>query len=135
MFRRMRQIAALASTLCLLVAVIGCGTPQQKEEARTKSYGHDGYMGLSNSNPGLPKNSSYFSYSSDLTFMQEKLSELGGIQHAAFRIQDPDIYVTLTVSPELSENEAAALIERAHRMLKDNMPRYVIHMRPYKTAR
>ncbi|MFS0724728.1 hypothetical protein [Paenibacillus sp. 1P07SE] len=135
MFMRMRQSVFIVLVLVFALAVAACGTQPQDDEGRPTTYGHDGYMGLSNSNPGLPRNSAYRSYSSDIRFMQEKLEELGGIRHAAFRIQDPDIYVQLTVASEVTEEQAAELTAQAHQMLADNMPRYVIHMEPYKTER
>ena len=135
MFIRMRHLIMIVLILLVCVPLSACGVKPQDEEGRPTTYGHDGYMGLSNSNPGLPTNSAYFSYSSDIRFMQEKLNEVGGIKHAAFRIQDPDIYVKLTIREDVTENQAAGLVDRAHRVLADNMPRYIIHMEPYETAR
>lgn len=135
MSRHTRYLGLIGFILLLCLQLSACGTQPQDKEGRPTTYGHDGYMGLSNSNPGLPKNSAYFSYSSDIRFMQEKLNELGGVRHAAFRFQDPDIYVKLTLAPEVTENQAAELVGRSHQVLADNMPRYIIHMEPYETAR
>ncbi|XEC94859.1 hypothetical protein AB6A23_26905 [Paenibacillus tarimensis] len=102
----------------------GCGA----RNGAPRTYGHDGYMGLSNSNPNIPGNPNYFNYNSDVEFMEEKLMELGGIRDARFRVLDPHIYVTIYPDQGLSGDRAAELEALAQSTLQSNMPRYTIHV-------
>ena len=130
--KKTRRSLLYLAGLVLLIALASAGCsrgPGEAEGGKPQTYGHDGYMGLSNSNPNLPSNPNYYSYSNDTKFMKEKLGELKGIEHIDFRFQDPDIYVNLRLSKELSEEQALRLTEEAQAMLQYNMPRYLIHVK------
>ena len=82
-------------------------------------------MGLSNSNPNLPRTGTAWSYEEDREFAQELLQPLGGIERARIRMGDnAAMNVTLEVDGALSREETSKLVARAERVLRDNFPRY-----------
>ncbi|WP_028560262.1 hypothetical protein [Paenibacillus pinihumi] len=131
MFKSVRSHSLAAGLLALLlfVAFLGGCTNSGSSRNGVKTYGHDGYMGLSNSNPNLPLgNSNYYSYSSDIKFMKEKLSELPGIEKSSLTIHDPDIDVRIRPRSDLDEVRTNRLLDQAGQLLQENMPRYRIHV-------
>ncbi|MBJ6360666.1 hypothetical protein ACFOQM_05005 [Paenibacillus sp. GCM10012307] len=129
MLKSARVPGFLIIALVLCIMLLGGCTNSGSTRNGVKTYGHDGYMGLSNSNPNLPLgNSNYYSYSSDVKFMKEKLSELPGIEKSSFTIHDPDIDVRIRPQAHLDEYETNRLREQSWRLLQENMPRYRIHV-------
>ncbi|GGG25025.1 hypothetical protein [Paenibacillus abyssi] len=123
-----RQALAWFVLLACVLLLSGCGDDHLRDTG-PKTYGHDGYLGLSNSNPNLPNNIHYYSYTNDFNFMEEKLRQLGGIEDVHFTNQDPHIYVRLVPNRGLSEAQIESLAKEAQEMLQFNMPRYTIHVK------
>ncbi|UVI30554.1 hypothetical protein [Paenibacillus spongiae] len=125
---RMTKVSSLA--VISLAVAIGAGACSNKgtsgNKARTESYGHDGYMGLSNSNPHLfNKNGSYLNYGEDGDFAKRKLKEIDGVANVSIMFQGPNLYATLKPAPGVDELQ---LRQKAISVLRYNMPRYVIHV-------
>ncbi|CAH1199394.1 hypothetical protein PAECIP111893_01343 [Paenibacillus plantiphilus] len=97
---------------------------------KTRSYGNDGYLGRSNSNPHLPnRNGSYLNYGEDGDFAEKKLKEIGGIAKMNITFQGTNLYATLR--PEAGVDEAQ-LRHKALSVLRSNMPRYIVHVNTSK---
>lgn len=126
----LKRSKGLIAALLLLVplALSACGvTRDSSNNMNAKSYGQDGYMGLSNSNPRIPnRNGSFLNYGLDGDFVERKLKELGGIEKYNLRFRGPNLYVTLTPAPGVDEVQ---LREMAFTVLSSNMPRYTVHVK------
>ncbi|QHW31976.1 hypothetical protein GZH47_14935 [Paenibacillus rhizovicinus] len=119
----------LLGTLALATAIslAGCGNKDETNNYNTKSYGHDGYMGLSNSNPHLPnRNGQFLNQDTDGDFAQTKLKQVPGVGKATILFQAPDMYVTITPKKGF---DSAQVKEKATSVLKFNMPRYDVHVK------
>ncbi len=128
--RRSLRPVALLLLATLLAGVLGTGcTSSGRTKNGVNTYGHDGYMGLSNSNPNLPLgNSNYYSYSNDIKFMKEQLSRLPGIEQMRFVIHDPQIEARIRPQPGMNEQDVERLLQDAEAILRENMPRYQIRV-------
>ncbi|MBW7477758.1 hypothetical protein K0T92_23900 [Paenibacillus oenotherae] len=124
--RSRMMLACVALLLAAIMLLTACGDNNGSNNVKTKSYGNDGYLGLSNSNPHLPnRNGSYLNYREDGDFAEKKLKEIGGIARMNITFQGPNLYVTLR--PESGVNEAQLRL-KAISVLRSNMPRYIIHV-------
>jgi len=111
--------------LAAALAASGCGGFGPGTDNRPGSYGNDGYMGLSRSNPNLPLTGTAMSYRRDNAFVAELLRGLGGIRHIRItRTGGTNMRVHLDLDKSLSREEAAKLAARAEAILKENFPRY-----------
>jgi len=119
-----RYGAAIALSVTLVAALGACAKNNGGPTAQ--SYGNDGYMGLSNSNPHLPnKNGSYLNYGADSDFIKQKLEEIGGISSMNIVFQGTNLYVTLKPKQGVDE---VHLRQKAISVLRSNMPRYIVHV-------
>lgn len=130
MFRRMRlrrrrlRYLLPGLLLAILLAAAGCSQTDQNT-SRPDVYGNDGYMGLSNSNPNLPRTGSAWSYRKDEAFAEELLRPLAGIKRIRIvRTAGAGMHVHLVIDAALSREEADRLTEQAGAVLRDNFPRY-----------
>jgi len=124
----LRRLGRCGATIALSITlVVALGACSKKNGGPTaQSYGNDGYMGLSNSNPHLPnKNGSYLNYGEDSDFAKEKLEEIGGIASMNIVFQGINLYVTLKPKQGVDE---AYLRQKAISVLRYNMPRYIVHV-------
>ncbi|WP_308637284.1 hypothetical protein [Paenibacillus silvisoli] len=126
----MRRKHALLGAIALMTAISlsACGDNKDAtNNYNSNSYGHDGYMGLSNSNPHLPnRNGQFLNNDSDGDFAQRQLLQIGGIDKLHVRIQAPHMYVS--IKPKRGVN-GKQLEAKALRVLQKNMPRYKVHVR------
>jgi len=121
-----RWLRLLLSILAFAALAAGCG---QQEAERLKSYGNDGYMGQSNSNPLLPRTGSAWSYEDDREFASQLLRPMKGIRDSRITMSGEDMNVTLYLQRALSREEAAQLTSKAKRVLADNFPRYDVKVK------
>ncbi|MFC4811961.1 hypothetical protein [Paenibacillus sp. GCM10023250] len=114
--------------LTAAISLAGCGGQKDAtNNFNAKSYGHDGYMGLSNSNPHLPnRNGEFSNQDSDGDFAQSKLKQIPGVAKATIIFQAPDMYVTVTPQKGYDSKQVKA---KAISVLRMNMPRYNVHVR------
>jgi hypothetical protein len=123
------QIAILAVSLIVLAMTFsGCGNGRSKQENRLKTYGHDGYMGYSNSNPNLPNRYQYLNYNADGNFIEQVLKPISGIEHTQIYFNGTDLHVNLKVNKALSDGQVEELRAKAQSVVQDNMPRYKVHV-------
>ncbi|MBM7567664.1 hypothetical protein [Paenibacillus sacheonensis] len=118
----------LLGTLALAAAIslTACGNKDATNNYNSKSYGHDGYMGLSNSNPHLPnRNGEFLNQDTDGDFAQSKLKQIPGVDKASIVFRAPDMFVTVT--PRKGFDSARVKAE-ALTVLQFNMPRYNVHV-------
>ncbi len=121
-----RWLRHLLPALIILLLMAGCG---QEEAKRLKSYGNDGYMGQSNSNPLLPRTGSAWSYEDDREFASQLLRPMQGIRDSRITVSGDDMRVTLYLQPALSREEAARLTSRAEKVMAENFPRYDVSVK------
>ncbi|KQO06268.1 hypothetical protein [Paenibacillus sp. Leaf72] len=125
------RLLLLAGVLLLAASsAAGCGQPDHKQQMQ--SYGHDGYMGLSNSNPNIPNKHSYLNYGSDGKFVGELIKKMDGVQKSWIHFNGEHLVVHLTVKPGMSDAQMKQLQHKAEETLQYNMPRYEVRV---KTSR
>ncbi|RAP73488.1 hypothetical protein [Paenibacillus montanisoli] len=126
----MRVKSALLGAIALMTAISlsACGgNKDATNNYNSNSYGHDGYMGLSNSNPNLPnRNGQFLNYDDDGDFAQRQLAKVSGVDKANITIQGPDMNVSITPKRGVNREQLRA---RALKVLRDNMPRYHVSVR------
>lgn len=123
------QMAALLACLFLLAMTIsGCGNGRSKQENRLKTYGHDGYMGYSNSNPNLPNRYQYLNYNADGKFIEQVLKPISGIEHTQIYFNGTDLHVNVKANKALSDVQVEELRAKAQSVVQYNMPRYKVHV-------
>ncbi|MFD0713155.1 hypothetical protein [Paenibacillus sp. GCM10027626] len=117
--------ALVAALAVMLLITTGACSGRDKGMA-AKSYGRDGYLGLSNSNPHLPnKHGNYLNYGSDGDFVIEKMKEINGVSDVNVMFQGVELYVTLTAQKGYDKQY---LHQEALASLQKNMPRYNAHV-------
>lgn len=124
--RRLRMLLSgmLLPGLLSALLLTGCATGD-RDTKEPNYYGNDGYMGLSNTNPNLPRTGSAWSYEEDREFVEKLLRPLNGIERTRVTMtDDAAMNVTLEVDSALSREETSRLVSRAERLLKENFPRY-----------
>ncbi|MFX3634679.1 MAG: hypothetical protein ACE3L7_17265 [Candidatus Pristimantibacillus sp.] len=131
--RKMRVL--FLGLACFLVfsmfTLSGCGrnTDSNYNAKQAKTYGHDGYLGYSNSNPNIPNNHTYLNYKSDGKFVGEVLSRLDGIKHNQLHFNGEHLRVDIKVDPSLTDTEMQELQQKAQKLVQENMPRYEVKVK------
>ncbi|PWW05293.1 hypothetical protein DFQ01_105278 [Paenibacillus cellulosilyticus] len=125
-------LGLLAVGLIVLEAGCGGGSGKYDNKMRVQHYGHDGYMGLTNTNPSLPNSPHSLTIKNDTDFVDQKLRELKGIAHSRTVIDGARLTVTIDAASGLSAAERAQLKKKAIAVVQQNMPRYEVdvHMTP-----
>ncbi|NIK79882.1 hypothetical protein FHS15_005049 [Paenibacillus castaneae] len=116
--------------LCLFALIAGgCGS---SKDEHTRTYGHDGYMGYSNSNPNLPGRHMALNYESDGNMVNTVLKPLSGIERTQVYFNGTTMYVTLKVNKNLSAAQVKELRTKAENIVQHNMQRYKVHVKTKK---
>ncbi|BBH23159.1 hypothetical protein Back11_45040 [Paenibacillus baekrokdamisoli] len=125
--RLRRKLLLTALSVLAAISLSACGgNKDSTNNYNTNSYGNDGYLGLSNSNPHLPnRNGQFLNYDSDGKFAQQQLKKVDGIAKATMMFQGPNLYVTIKPKPGYDE---AKVRSKAISTLRYNMPRYTVHV-------
>src|SRR4030095_5985094 len=97
--------------VALAITFSGCGN--SKQENRLKTYGHDGYMGYSNSNPNLPNRYEYLNYDADGNFIEQVLKPIAGIERTNIYFNGTALHVNLNVDDKLSDGQVEQLRAKA----------------------
>jgi hypothetical protein len=110
--------------LCLLLLLVwlpaACGGNGQQ----AKSYGEDGYLGMTNTNPNLPTSPSYHTYAIDTDMMRKAVASIEGVQDVRIMTNGANATVTLTVPNQLPAEEKERIRTLALEQLKHEVPRY-----------
>lgn len=121
----MRFIAAAVCVAALSLTLFGCGN---NEQDKLKTYGHDGYMGYSNSNPNLPNRHQYLNYNADGNFVEQVLEPIAEIERTQVYFNGTDLHVNIKVNRALSDGQLERLRAKAQSIVQYNMPRYNVHV-------
>ncbi|GMK42443.1 hypothetical protein PCCS19_55030 [Paenibacillus sp. CCS19] len=122
-------IGLLAVALIVLEAGCGGGSGKYDNKMRVQHYGHDGYMGLTNTNPSLPNSPHSLTIKNDVDFVDQKLRELKGIERSRTVVDGSRLTVTIDASPGLNAAEREQLKQKASAVVQQNMPRYEVDVR------
>ncbi|MFD1957074.1 hypothetical protein ACFSL6_23625 [Paenibacillus thailandensis] len=114
------------AAVALLAALAGCGNDTTPRH--TQSYGHDGYLGASNSNPNLPNRYSYLNYGSDGKFVRQVLEPIDGIRDVRLSFNGGRLDVDVIAEPSVPDQELERLRAQVHKVVQFNMPRYDVHV-------
>ncbi|HEX7055565.1 MAG TPA: hypothetical protein VF260_00010 [Bacilli bacterium] len=125
-WRKFSSILPVALILSLFVTA--CGQEARDSKMTQRSYGNDGYMGISNSNPNHPLSPGYHSYTKDAVMMRKALAENDDIRYATLHLNGPDVYVKITPKRKLTRAETDRLLRTTEKRLAKMMPRYRIHV-------
>lgn len=129
-FRSLVLLAVMMLAAALLAAGCSGNNDNGNRGTKAQSYGNDGYLGLSNSNPHLlTRSGTQLNYRSDAGLATQQLKTLKGIQQMSISFQGPHLYVTIRPKPGVDEMQ---LRHRAIGLLRYNMPRYTIHVNTVK---
>lgn len=120
------RLALWGFAVMIMAGVLGCGNDTTPRNVKT--YGHDGYMGASNSNPNLPNRYSYLNIGTDSRMVRQVLEPVQGIRRVRTNINGEDLVVRLTFDPGLSESDRLALEQKAQSIVQYNMPRYHVRV-------
>ncbi|MHA6482076.1 hypothetical protein ACX1C1_09235 [Paenibacillus sp. strain BS8-2] len=117
----------LIGTALLLGA--GCSGAEPGE---ANTYGHDGYMGYSNSNPNLMNRNTTLLYQKDIRLIEQILEPVAGIKSTRVSFNGSELHVSIKGDPDLTDAQLVRLRARAQSIVQQNMPRYEVHV---KTSR
>lgn len=112
-----------AAVLMLLLG--GCA---KEAENKAKTYGHDGYLGYTNSNPNLLNRSGTL-FKKDMEQIGQLLKQVNGVEKSEVGFNGDEVHVTLRVNRELSEDQQTRIRAEAQSLLQSNMPRYDVHVK------
>ncbi|QNK57505.1 hypothetical protein [Paenibacillus sp. PAMC21692] len=118
------MLAGLIGAALLLGA--GCSGAEPGKE---KGYGHDGYMGYSNSNPSLMNRNTTLLYEKDTRMIEQVLKPVAGIRSTRVSFNGSELHVRLTADPEMTDAQLEKLRARAQAIVQTNMPRYEVHVK------
>ncbi|MBD3921801.1 hypothetical protein H8B09_23775 [Paenibacillus sp. PR3] len=122
-------LGLLAIALIALEAGCGGGSGKYDNKMRVQHYGHDGYMGLTNTNPSLPNSPHSLTIKNDTDFVDQKLRELKGITRSRTVIDGARLTVTIDADRNLNAKEREQLKKKAIAVVRQNMPRYEVDVR------
>lgn len=119
---------AVAVLILGAVLVLGGGCSGESREER-RSYGHDGYMGFSNSNPNTINRHSTRSYGEDTALIRQVLEPFQSIRDVKISFSGSRVLVTLTPRDGLTRAAQDRLTQHALETVKYNMPDYKVNVR------
>ncbi|WP_424769114.1 hypothetical protein [Paenibacillus sp. sgz302251] len=111
--------------VCISLLTGGCG---DRDDDKVNTYGQDGYMGYSNSNPNLPGRHMALTYEKDGNMVKQVLEPLDGIERTQVVFKGADLYVNLRVNKKLSDSEVDHIRTKAQSIVQYNMPRYHVYV-------
>ncbi|MCA0758293.1 hypothetical protein KP806_24880 [Paenibacillus sp. N4] len=127
---RSKTILALLGCM-LAITAVGCGNGENRQN-RVQTYGHDGYMGYSNSNPNLPGRHMSLTYEADGNMVEQVLAPIAGIEDTQVIFNGAAMHVNLRVNENLTDAQVRTLRNKAQAVVQYNMPRYIVHVETHK---
>ncbi|KIL34578.1 hypothetical protein SD71_19185 [Cohnella kolymensis] len=125
-----RLLALVICAACLCGVAAGCGKDGHRSNgSKSESYRDDGYLGMSNSNPGIPGPNMTDNYGADADFMRKTISKVPGVEGSRIVFHGADVYVTLKLRQGSDARDPAAVQSQAESALRFNFPRYHVHVR------
>ena len=110
-------------------AADGVNNGHRTNDQKSETYGHDGYMGYSNSNPNLPNNKTFLTYESDRKLINQVLQPIEGIKDSRVSFNGENLKVHITAAPNLTDAQLEALQTKVQQVLQFNMPRYHVKVK------
>jgi hypothetical protein len=122
-----RLLVFVMAAACLTAIIAGCGKDGDRSGgSKSESYRNDGYLGMSNSNPGIPGPNMTDTYAADADFMRTTVSNVPGVEGSRILFHGTNAYITLQLR-QGANKEAAE--RQAESTLRFNFPRYHVHVR------
>ncbi|GFN34008.1 hypothetical protein [Paenibacillus xylaniclasticus] len=118
----------LIAAVLLLAAGCGGGSGKYDHKMKAQHYGHDGYMGLTNTNPSLPNSPHSLTIKNDTDFVDQKLRTIRGVDHTRIAVEGSKMVVTIYPVSGLSAIERKGIKNQAEAMVRYNMPRYDVNV-------
>ncbi|SFF34495.1 hypothetical protein SAMN05216378_0009 [Paenibacillus catalpae] len=110
-------------------AADGVNNGHRTNDQKSETYGHDGYMGYSNSNPNMPNKLTFLNYDSDRKLINQVLQPIEGIKNSRVSFNGEDLNVRIKANPSLTDAEVEALQAKAQQVVQLNMPRYHVKVK------
>ncbi|MFD0960689.1 hypothetical protein [Paenibacillus chungangensis] len=123
--RWLRKSMLIAVVLFAAIHFAGCSSESKQE---MKSYGHDGYMGFSNSNPNTVNRYSSLSYQKDVELIRQVLMPMQGISRTDIRFNGNNVHVTVVAKKSMNRKQMKRLEAKAKSIVQENMPLYDVHL-------
>ncbi|MBO9609311.1 MAG: hypothetical protein J7639_25380 [Paenibacillaceae bacterium] len=133
-----KRIAAIVAAAALLVSLAACGhsssSAPNASPGKTKAYANDGMLGTSQSNPNLPTNETYHTYTADTQLIKDTLARISGIRKSTIVLNGPNVFVTLDLEDATPIEEAMRIKADAQQQVSRMMPRYNVKVRVNKSG-
>ncbi len=124
-----RQWRTVLGGFCLLLALTGCATNGKTHTGvKSQSYKQDGYLGQTNTHPGLPGHHIVTDYRNDNISMRQAIKNVPGVADSTIIFNGSDAYVTIKLESGLTPREIPTVEQQAATVLRFNYPRYTIHV-------
>ncbi|MGN7458067.1 hypothetical protein ACTHPH_24965 [Paenibacillus pasadenensis] len=118
-----RRIALSAGALLLGAALLsGCGG--SPNSMKGKSYGRDGQLGLTNTNPHLINTPHAQNIQQDANFAEQKAKEVKGVGSVRLVIDGATMRAYVKPRPGMNSAQREEMRARVQSQLAFNMPRY-----------
>lgn len=121
-----RKLLAVSLIGAALLLGAGCSGAEPGE---SRSYGHDGYMGYSNSNPSLMNRNTTLLYEKDTRMIEQVLEPVAGIRSTRVSFNGSELHVTVRADSDMTDAQLENLRARAQSIVQSNMPRYEVHVK------
>jgi hypothetical protein len=111
----------------LAAALAGCGG---ESGGKVKSYGNDGYLGLTNANPKIPaRTGTTLNYRHDTELMESVLRQIPEVQKIRITLNGPTAHIRITLPAGTTEAEKNRIESQAREAVAFNLPRYRIDLK------
>ncbi|MCU6710682.1 hypothetical protein M6D81_18490 [Paenibacillus sp. J5C_2022] len=127
--RLCRKSMLVAVVFFAVISLAGCSSESKQE---MKSYGHDGYMGFSNSNPNTVNRHSSLSYQRDVELIRQVLMPLQGIHRTDISFNGNDVHVTVVAKNSMNREQIKQLKAKVQAIVQENLPLYDVHVKVAK---
>ncbi|WP_336776781.1 hypothetical protein [Paenibacillus sp. MMO-58] len=133
--RKLRLIfMGFAIPALVIASLTGCAADgvnngHRTNDGKVKTYGHDGYMGYSNSNPNLPNNKTFLNYETDRKLINQVLQPIDGIKSSRVAFNGGDLTVHVKAASNLTDAQLEALRAKTEQAVQLNMPRYHVKVK------
>lgn len=120
------RVTGLWLVVVLMLAATGCGASHSGPKA--ESYGRDGLLGTSQSNPNLPTSPTYHTYAADVNMIHEAVRHIPGVKDAAVVLRGPNADVKLDLPDDIGIEDAMRIKREAQDSVSRMMPRYRVNV-------
>lgn len=127
MFMRKASMHLLISILMLGAAA--CATSSTSDgQAKSQSYGRDGLLGTTSSNPNSPMNPGFHNYAVDVKMLKDSIEQIPAVEDSSILLNGPTAYITLQLRDDVDIEESMKIRNLAQANLQKLMPRYEVRV-------